>query len=261
MTVRPVWKKKLNYCNTSNEVDVNLPTPMPKPQSPLKESSQETPPTTFSNHDSQQPHSIPFGDSCDTNVGQAFIPPQSVNQTQLTQPSFAHLLINPHVASVLHAQTPPSPHVMYNRLDIASLESTFGLVSEIGVDLTKEFLSLRFSMKDMGEADVILVDKLSRYTSNPGTQHWQAIQRVLKYLKKTMDYRLTYIGYPSVLEGYTDACWISNTGDNFVYKCFGLSACCCAATLAKAYSQMYNGKSRHLGVRHSMIRELITKIG
>ncbi|GKB27147.1 zinc finger, CCHC-type containing protein [Tanacetum coccineum] len=31
-----------------------------------------------------------------------------------------------------------------------------------------------------------------------------------------------------------------------------------AATLAKAYSQMYNGKSRHLGVRHNMIRELIT---
>ncbi|GKE49765.1 zinc finger, CCHC-type containing protein [Tanacetum coccineum] len=38
--------------------------------------------------------------------------------------------------------------------------------------------------------------KLSRYTSICGTQHWQAIQRVLKYLKKTMDYRLMYIGYP-----------------------------------------------------------------
>ncbi|GKA14457.1 zinc finger, CCHC-type containing protein [Tanacetum coccineum] len=34
--------------------------------------------------------------------------------------------------------------------------------------------------------------------------------------------------------------------------------CDSAATLAKAYSQMYNGKSRHLGVRHSMIREPIT---
>ncbi|GKE43300.1 hypothetical protein Tco_1470584 [Tanacetum coccineum] len=34
--------------------------------------------------------------------------------------------------------------------------------------------------------------------------------------------------------------------------------CDSAATLTKAYSQMYNGKSRHLGVRHSMIRELIT---
>ncbi|GJU62134.1 hypothetical protein Tco_1243969 [Tanacetum coccineum] len=34
--------------------------------------------------------------------------------------------------------------------------------------------------------------------------------------------------------------------------------CDSAATLAKAYSQTYNGKSRYLGVRHSMIRELIT---
>ncbi|GJU66943.1 hypothetical protein Tco_1253202 [Tanacetum coccineum] len=34
--------------------------------------------------------------------------------------------------------------------------------------------------------------------------------------------------------------------------------CDSAVTLAKAYSQMYNGKSRHLGVRHSMIREMIT---
>ncbi|GJZ79819.1 hypothetical protein Tco_0644656 [Tanacetum coccineum] len=33
--------------------------------------------------------------------------------------------------------------------------------------------------------------------------------------------------------------------------------CNSAATLEKAYSEMYNGKSRHLGVRHSMIRELI----
>ncbi|GKG14814.1 hypothetical protein Tco_0354414 [Tanacetum coccineum] len=48
----------------------------------------------------------------------------------------------------------------------------------------------------------------------PSTQHWQAIQWVLKYLKKTMDYRLMHTGYPSVLEGYTDASWISNTEDN-----------------------------------------------
>ncbi|GJY16142.1 hypothetical protein Tco_0386564 [Tanacetum coccineum] len=133
--------------------------------------------------------------------------------------------------------------------------------------------------------------KLSTYTSNPGTHHWQAIQRVLKYLKKTIDYRLMYFGYPSVLEGYTDASWISNTEDNLStsgwvflleggaiswaskkqacitgstmeYEFVALAAAGkeakCAATLAKAYKQMYNGKSRHLGVRHSMIRELIT---
>ncbi|GJZ30382.1 hypothetical protein Tco_0575429, partial [Tanacetum coccineum] len=156
--------------------------------------------------------------------------------------------------------------------------------------------------------------KLSKYTSNPGTRYWQAIQRVLKYLKKTIDYRLTYTGYPSVLEGYTDASWISNTKENssisgwvfllsggaiswaskkqtcitgstmeFKFVALGAAGkeaewlknllleiplwskpiapvsirCDSVATLPKAYSQMYNGKSRHLGVRKIMIRELI----
>ncbi|GKC78259.1 zinc finger, CCHC-type containing protein [Tanacetum coccineum] len=155
---------------------------------------------------------------------------------------------------------------------------------EVQVDLTKEFLSSKFSIKDMGRLMVIGcsvyamtctkpdiafdVGKLSRYTSNPDTQHWQSIQRVLKYLKKTMDYSLIYSGYPSVLEGYTDASWISNTEDNSSTSCWislwskpiaSISIRCdTAATLAKAYSQMYNGKSRHLGVTHSMIHALIT---
>ncbi|GJT21134.1 zinc finger, CCHC-type containing protein [Tanacetum coccineum] len=92
---------------------------------------------------------------------------------------------------------------------------------QVQIDLTKDLLSSRFSMKDMREADVILGIR-NKHESNGITislshyieKHWQAIQRVLKYLKKTMDYRLTYTGYPSVLEGYTDASWISNTEDN-----------------------------------------------
>nr|GEX48886.1 hypothetical protein [Tanacetum cinerariifolium] len=74
---------------------------MHKPQSPISE------PTTHSNHVSLQSHLLPLSDSCDTNVGQASNPP-SINQSQ-TQPLFPYVLINPHVASVLHAQTPPSP--------------------------------------------------------------------------------------------------------------------------------------------------------
>ena len=35
--------------------------------------------------------------------------------------------------------------------------------------------------------------------------------------------------------------------------------CDSASTLAKAFSQCYNGKSRHLGLRHSSVRELITQ--
>nr|GEX11728.1 hypothetical protein [Tanacetum cinerariifolium] len=190
--------------------------------------------------------------------------------------------------------------------------------NENKVNLTNEFLLLKFSMKDMGDADVILGIRIKheistpidtseklmpnngqavsqlKYTSNPSTQYWQAIQWVLKYLKKMIDYRLTYTGYPSVLEGYIDAIWISNTEDNsstsnWVFLLGGGAIswaskkqtcitgstmksnfvalvaaepisirCDSAATLAKAYSQMYNEKSRHLGVRHSMIRERLT---
>ncbi|GJU17097.1 hypothetical protein Tco_1145063 [Tanacetum coccineum] len=83
-----------------------------------------------------------------------------------------------------------------------------------------------------------------------------------KVLKKIMDYRLTYTGYPLVWNpGYTDASWISNTKDNLFPRCWVFCLALVAqltATLAKAYSQMYNGKSRHLGVSHSMIHELIT---
>ncbi|KAL0324640.1 UNVERIFIED_CONTAM: Retrovirus-related Pol polyprotein from transposon TNT 1-94 [Sesamum calycinum] len=264
--------------------------------------------------------------------------------------------------------------------------------SEQQVDLTKEFLSSRFSMKDMWEAAVTLgiriiredkrisisqshyiekvlkkfncfdctpvstpmdlsvklmpnigeavfqleyskvigclmyvmtsikpdiayaVGKLSRFTSNPSTYHWKAIRRVLKYLKKIMNYGLSYSGFPSSLEEYSDASWITNVEDHsstsgWVFLIGGgaisraskkqtciinskmesefvaLAAtvkeaewlrnlineiplwpklispisihCDSAATLAKAYSQMHNGKSIHLGVRHSMIRELI----
>ncbi|GJT77561.1 zinc finger, CCHC-type containing protein [Tanacetum coccineum] len=59
------------------------------------------------------------------------------------------------------------------------------------------------------------VGRLSRFTSNPSRQHWQAITRVFKYLKGTMNYGLSYVGYPSVLEAYSDASWINHVEDYF----------------------------------------------
>jgi hypothetical protein len=53
-----------------------------------------------------------------------------------------------------------------------------------------------------------VVSKLSRFLSNPGEDHWQALERVLRYLKGTMSYGIHYTRYPRVLEGYCDANWI-----------------------------------------------------
>jgi len=57
------------------------------------------------------------------------------------------------------------------------------------------------------------VSKLSRFTSNPGNDHWRALERVMHYLVGTMDYGIHYSGYPAVLEGYSDANWISDVDE------------------------------------------------
>ncbi|RVW84500.1 Retrovirus-related Pol polyprotein from transposon TNT 1-94 [Vitis vinifera] len=58
------------------------------------------------------------------------------------------------------------------------------------------------------------VSKLSRFTSNPGENHWKSIIRVLGYLKYTQNYGLHFTRYPAVLEGYNDANWISDSKDS-----------------------------------------------
>ena len=49
------------------------------------------------------------------------------------------------------------------------------------------------------------VSKLSRFVSNPGDGHWKALERVMRYLKGTMNYGIHYTGYPRVIEGYSDS--------------------------------------------------------
>nr|GEW97689.1 zinc finger, CCHC-type [Tanacetum cinerariifolium] len=58
-----------------------------------------------------------------------------------------------------------------------------------------------------------VVGRLSRHISSPGGEHWDAVNRVFKYLKQTMDCGLEYNGDPLVLEGYTDASWITDQED------------------------------------------------
>lgn len=58
------------------------------------------------------------------------------------------------------------------------------------------------------------VSRLSRYTSNPNVTHWKGIMRVLGYIRYTLDYGLHYTRYPAVLEGYSDANWISDIKDS-----------------------------------------------
>nr|GEY78835.1 zinc finger, CCHC-type [Tanacetum cinerariifolium] len=83
-----------------------------------------------------------------------------------------------------------------------------------------------------------------------------------------MDVKLAFLNgdldkevYMKQLGGFVMLEWLSNLIDEISIWPKPITPiyirCDSAATLAKAYSQIYNGKSRHLGVRHSIIRELI----
>lgn len=58
------------------------------------------------------------------------------------------------------------------------------------------------------------VSRLSRYTSNPSSEHWKSITRLLRYVRYTREYGLHYESYPVVIEGYSDANWISDIKDS-----------------------------------------------
>nr|GFA50108.1 zinc finger, CCHC-type [Tanacetum cinerariifolium] len=180
------------------------------------------------------------------------------------------------------------------------------------VDKTNKFLSSRFPMKDMGEADVILGIKIKRENKGIVIIQSHYIEKILKKFNRENCF-LVY-QYPLVLEGYSDASWINYvedssstsgwvfllggdatswvskkqtciTGSTMEFEFVALAAagketewlrnliheiliwpkpiapisirCNNAPIMARVYSQRYNGKSRQLGVRHSMVRELI----
>ncbi|KAD6118818.1 hypothetical protein E3N88_10089 [Mikania micrantha] len=58
------------------------------------------------------------------------------------------------------------------------------------------------------------VSRLSRYTSNPSSEHWKSMIRLLRYLRYTRNYGLHYGRDPAVIEGFSDANWISDMKDS-----------------------------------------------
>jgi hypothetical protein len=58
-----------------------------------------------------------------------------------------------------------------------------------------------------------VVSKFSRFMSNPGTDHWHALERLMCYFHGTMSYGIHYSGQHAVLEGYSDWNWISDVDE------------------------------------------------
>lgn len=71
------------------------------------------------------------------------------------------------------------------------------------------------------------IANVSKFNQNPGRAHWNAVKRIFRYLKGTMDYKLEYsAGANSNIIGYSDADWAADTDDRksctgYVFKLQG----------------------------------------
>lgn len=158
------------------------------------------------------------------------------------------------------------------------------------------------------------VSRLSRYTHNPSNEHWNALHRLLRYLKGTSNWGLHFNKFPAVLESYCDANWVSDNDEvsstsGYVFtlgggaiswksvkqSCIASSTmesefialelagreaewlrnllaeiplcrescapvslhCDSQAAIGVAKNSVYNGKRRHIRVRHGIVKQLL----
>ncbi|XP_077253175.1 uncharacterized protein LOC143892437 [Tasmannia lanceolata] len=82
----------------------------------------------------------------------------------------------------------------------------------------KEYASIIGSLKyatDRTRPDIAyVVGLLCRYTSCPSIEHWNAISRVMRYLKRTITNGIHFQRFPAVLEGFNDADWNTLSEDS-----------------------------------------------
>ncbi|KAL8117524.1 hypothetical protein AgCh_015420 [Apium graveolens] len=134
----------------------------------------------------------------------------------------------------------PVHGLIIHQMDVKTVFLHGHLEEKIYMDQPEEFVASNNERKDMGDASVILGIKLTqstggitlsqshyieksivgkygysncriaaRYTSCPNKSHWEALDRVLRYLKGTISLGLHYRRFSGVLEGYSDASWIA----------------------------------------------------
>ncbi|CAJ2637428.1 unnamed protein product [Trifolium pratense] len=110
----------------------------------------------------------------------------------------------------LPVKTPYDPSIHLKKNNGSSVSQT---------EYAKIIGSVMFLMNCTRPDIAYAVSRLSRYTHNPGNEHWTALRRLLRYLKGTMDWCLHFYKFPAVLEGFCDANWVT---DNDEARCVNL---------------------------------------
>jgi hypothetical protein len=85
--------------------------------------------------------------------------------------------------------TPMEPN-----LQLVALDDDYNATPTERLDYQRAIGSIMYAMLGTRPDLAFTVSTLSKYCINPGPQHAQAVQRVFRYLKKTLDYGITFSG-------------------------------------------------------------------
>ncbi|GJY87796.1 retrovirus-related pol polyprotein from transposon TNT 1-94 [Tanacetum coccineum] len=128
------------------------------------------------------------------------------NGLLLSQTHFVDKILekyNPDDSNIVRTPTDTTKHLSKNR---GQGVNQTGYSSIIGI--------LMYLMNCTRPDLAYAVSRLSRYTNNLGYKYWESMTRVLRYIRYTQEYGLHYTRYPAIIEGYSDANWISDIKDS-----------------------------------------------
>eukprot|EP00253_Pinus_taeda_P022944 PITA_22944 len=160
------------------------------------------------------------------------------------------------------------------------------------INRLKAHMARKFDMKDLGVARQILgmeifrdkrngklwlsqqkyIEKIllrfagvvSRYMENLGKEHWSTVKWVLRYLRGTSSYCITYNKSSEFVCGYVDSDFAGDLDkrrstlglqDNIKLFCHSQSA------IHLAKNPAYHSKSKHIPIKYHFLRQVITERG
>lgn len=138
---------------------------------------------------------------CTFYLGMSVTRDRSQRLLQLSQPAYIERVLKKHGT--------------WERKPVVVPIHTHLPVAETGYKATNAFRtqyqlavgSLMYAMLGTWPDIAFFVSCVSRYSSNPDIGHWQAAKRIFRYLRGTINLKLTYRGNLQPLTGYTNADW------------------------------------------------------